>query len=59
MAEKRIIGNTRDKFDVWRMTQAGGYMTFVGGKTYFVFPNHQSFQKYLALNTERSKRHGA
>jgi hypothetical protein len=48
------ISFSKDRFDQWRLSQAGGSITFDRrGQPVFSFPNQQSFDQYLSLNERR------
>jgi hypothetical protein len=48
------ISFSRDRFDQWRMQEAGGYITYdKRGRAIFRFPDKESFEKYKALNSKR------
>jgi hypothetical protein len=54
MAKTIIIPYSADRFDQWRLSQAGGQITFnKSGRPVFQFQNAQQYHKYLELNAQR------
>ncbi|PUF85784.1 MULTISPECIES: hypothetical protein [unclassified Geobacillus] len=54
MAGKITIPYSSDRFDQWRLSQAGGQITFnKSGRPVFQFQNAQQYHKYLELNAQR------
>ncbi|MGI6836142.1 hypothetical protein RY280_23515 [Bacillus paralicheniformis] len=52
--KKIIISYSGDKFDQWRLGQAGGYIGLEkSGKPVFVFRTKSQYENYLALNSQR------
>lgn len=56
---KIVISYSSDRFDQWRLGEAGGFIAFTkDGKPVFQFDRKGQYERYLRLNRRRHKEGG-